>query len=803
MSMAGEDTNMADAVPEAYDLKIIPGRTVHDEDSDKESSDEVISEVSPTKEGLSHHDQESENDTARTSISQASSSEGDASSDRLEQRRTTCHYFDNFPQIVLEEQVLENDYFYQEHLKSCHFSSCEPLAAPHDDTLPDEPPLCAEAPIFSVTPYLRPVKLRDRLLSPRHIRLVKLLSPGHSNKCQRYNLRPQARDLRCEVYQASLDDVSSDGQPLFAALSYVCGSPTLTQRVWCGGEYIPTTHNLFEALLHVRDEDHPRLLWADGLCINQEDTDERNHQVGLLHRIYSQAHVIAWLGTGYGKDFTALANYLSFTAQLWTSVVRSEEAASLGGHSRILIAIAKHEECRQASKHPHRSLLPNMDRITNAAYFTRVWVAQEMFLGKTVVCQLGRQVFSVAVLTASLQYWSHRHGSSTSVEDVTFRYLEPSLSGNWEPLQMLTRAQDLSIVEGFGRRQCFDPRDHIYGLSALFEQSTAYPIDYSLSIAEVFCDFTVHCLETLSDWSVFDSYRTIMHSKFELPSWLLNWTRKDLEVARTIGLPSWCPYWARGDLEVGRNMLGTESRWHASGDSMISLERPAPFMITLKGHVISKVTWCSINAVVYQQSSAGLITEAVEYLCSCPQYSPLPTRPQGLDLTRLISWVLRCLTWIPDKDSWVTGEELHDELQDLTQTLIVESELEDSMQKLLGPVYLATAVPELCSLANFRISARIPLENFEAIVDMMETRISSASDGCRMFLTDDGMLGTGLPGMLAGDVLCVLFGSDVPYILRPTEAEGQYLLIGECYVRELMKGEAMEMDLQEQKLTLV
>jgi hypothetical protein len=794
---------MADAMLEAYALKIIQERTVHDEESDEDNSDEIVSEISSTKEGLTHHDQESDNDSTHTSVSQASSSEGDALSHRLEQPRTTCRYFDNFPQIVPKKQVLNSDYFYQEHLKSCHFSLCEPLAAPRDDTLPDEPPLRAEAPICSVTPHLRPVKLRDKLFSPRHIRLVKLLSPGHSNKCQRYNLRPQARYLRCEVYQASLDDVSSDGRPLFAALSYVCGSPTLTQRIWCGEEYIPTTDNLFEALLHVRDQEHPRVLWVDGLCINQDDTDERNHQVGLLHQIYSQAHVIAWLGTGNGKDFKPLTDYLSFTARLWTSVVRSEEAASLGGHSRILIAIAKYEKCRRASKHPHRSLFPNMDRIINAAYFTRVWVVQEMFLGKTVVCQLGRQVFSVAVLTASLQSWNHHRGSRTSVEDITFRYLEPSLSGNWEPLQMLTRAQDLSIVEGFGRRQCFDPRDHIYGLSALFEQPTAYPIDYSLSVAEVFCNFTVHCLGTLNDWSVFDSYRTIMHNNSELPPWLLNWTRRDLDIARTTGLPSWCPYWARGDLEVGRNMLGSETRWHASGDSILFLERPAPFMITLKGHAISRVTWCSRNAVVYQQSSAELIIEAVEYLRSCPQYSPLPTRPQDLDLTRPISSVLRCLSWIPDKDSWVTGEELHGELQDLTQTLIVESELEDRMQELLGPIYLATVVPELYSPANFKISARIPKDNFEALGDMMEARISSASDGCRLFLTDGGMLGTGLPGMVAGDIVCVLFGSDVPYVLRPTGTEEQYLLIGECYVKELMGGEAMLMGLQEQKFTLV
>lgn len=65
------------------------------------------------------------------------------------------------------------------------------------------------------------------------------------------------------------------------------------------------------------------------------------------------------------------------------------------------------------------------------------------------------------------------------------------------------------------------------------------------------------------------------------------------------------------------------------------------------------------------------------------------------------------------------------------------------------------------------------------------------------------MPGTGLPGVMAGDIVCILFGFDVPYILRPTEIEGEYLLIGECYVEELMEGKGMEMGLQEQRLTLV
>jgi hypothetical protein len=251
---------MADASPRTSDLQQPHANrhSVHDEGSD-------------------------DNDSADGSISQKSYTaqwQGSELSHQLEQRRATCRYFDNHSRMVQDEEVLRSDYFYQEHLKSCHFSPCKPIPAPHNDILPDKPPLRAEVPSCFTAHLLMPVKLRDKLLSPRHIRLVKLLPLSHSDGSdgsQRDLLRSQPSHLRFEVFQASLDDVSSAGQPIFAALSYVCGKSALTQHVHCGEDYVPTMLNLFEALFYVRHDDYPRLLWADGLCINQEDTKERNH----------------------------------------------------------------------------------------------------------------------------------------------------------------------------------------------------------------------------------------------------------------------------------------------------------------------------------------------------------------------------------------------------------------------------------------------------------------------------------------------------------------------------------------------
>jgi hypothetical protein len=185
---------------------------------------------------------------------------------------------------------------------------------------------------------------------------------------------------------------------------------------------------------------------------------------------------------------------------------------------------------------------PDFKQIINAAYFTRVWVAQEMFLGKSVTCQLGRQLFSVDTLMASLEIWTYRDGAAEK-EEICARCFEPSLSGRWDALQNATKTRDFSIVRGFGARQCSDPRDHIYGLSALFENPSEYPIEYSLSITEVFCNFTVHCCETLSSLSVLWLYRGITRSSdmsspissidddSALPSWYPSWVMREFHVA--------------------------------------------------------------------------------------------------------------------------------------------------------------------------------------------------------------------------------------------------------------------------------
>jgi hypothetical protein len=63
-------------------------------------------------------------------------------------------------------------------------------------------------------------------------------------------------------------------------------------------------------------------------------------------------------------------------------------------------------------------------------------------------------------------------------------------------------------------------------------------------------------------------------------------------------------------------------------------------------------------------------------------------------------------------------------------------------------------------------------------------------DGRRMFKTHDGRLGLAPPRAEAGDSICVFLGGDVPYILRDVNA-GIWEFIGECYLHEMMDGQAL------------
>lgn len=61
----------------------------------------------------------------------------------------------------------------------------------------------------------------------------------------------------------------------------------------------------------------------------------------------------------------------------------------------------------------------------------------------------------------------------------------------------------------------------------------------------------------------------------------------------------------------------------------------------------------------------------------------------------------------------------------------------------------------------------------------------------RFFITEDGHMGLGPRLIEPGDLVCVLLGSQVPFVLRRKVDHDGYVLVGECYCHGVMNGEAV------------
>lgn len=105
----------------------------------------------------------------------------------------------------------------------------------------------------------------------RYIRFL-LLEPGEPDD-----------PIVCTLHTSGLDEAQ------FEALSYVWGTPSMTERVSCDGKSIYITVNLRDALVQARHKSEPRALWVDSICINQEDREEKGLQVALMAEIYRKS----------------------------------------------------------------------------------------------------------------------------------------------------------------------------------------------------------------------------------------------------------------------------------------------------------------------------------------------------------------------------------------------------------------------------------------------------------------------------------------------------------------------------------
>jgi hypothetical protein len=153
----------------------------------------------------------------------------------------------------------------------------------------------------------------------------------------------------------------------------VWGDESKTREIIVNGHSMKVTVNLERALRAFRDgsEFHSNYgLWADAICINQKDYEERSRQVRKMREIYGKAWtVIAWLGeeaSQSDKAFQLLQKLCQFHNTQRNSFDLATQLSENPGYLG--------DGCWYA-------LMQLMER----PYWYRLWIIQEIVMGASAM----------------------------------------------------------------------------------------------------------------------------------------------------------------------------------------------------------------------------------------------------------------------------------------------------------------------------------------------------------------------------------------------------------------------------------
>ncbi|KAK4444771.1 heterokaryon incompatibility protein-domain-containing protein [Podospora aff. communis PSN243] len=407
----------------------------------------------------------------------------------------------------------------------------------------------------------------------------------------------------------SLREVNLNTNPHFLALSYTWRSPIYATKprigrpppephygVECDNEITNISPNLFHFLQNVlatlqrpraqrersgqktRPTSKPKLehllstlpIWIDALCINQANDSERQHQVLLMHEIYSRAeHVIVWLSASEldprGSVVWVHNTFIPALAKLSAAdpeFVATHLAADPLCESRPVVDRLGAAIC----SHWAATWLGFANFLDRHRWFDRGWVVQEVALGRpqniSVLC--GRTELSWVRLSAFSRFL-HQVGWAQSLRNtvnsrimVRANVLGGGLPPKWggirraiawkirsiEDIRRLVDAgpgkgADLgetmklwvlraSLLIGILRSSEFeDHRDHVYGalgmLSKLLPEGVESPItpNYGLHTDEVFTSVASTFIKGTQSLLELSQVEQWGHRRYRrLPSWV-------------------------------------------------------------------------------------------------------------------------------------------------------------------------------------------------------------------------------------------------------------------------------------------
>ncbi len=661
------------------------------------------------------------------------------------------------------------------------------------------------------------------LPSRRYIRLLKITD---SNPCN---------------IVIDLEAFCLDNLPEYDALSYTWGKAIgepgdnqdqpdsgVSQDIECDQHSIGVTENLFDALVEISRSELLGYVWVDALCINQSDNDERESQVLLMGDIFANTrHVIVWLG----KDTADLDAFIYIHGEL---------------HSRLIA----YEEIIEGEKAPPlRSMDPKFLKYLNMTlerwlalwesyarfyrrrrWFSRVWVIQEIAFPQKIIvrCACARldweRMVSIAVYIQLATTWwpelikekpKHSSGNRGIIQlDRYRRQIQDRTTPSTDFRALTARDQWYCSLLKWLRLaragEATEPKDKIYALLGIAKR--CLPPGMALPITP---NYKKDC-RVAEVYSTTSAVLLLNMPTLEVLSHTVSYTASKVE-----GLPSWSPDWSCPMQAIPFPIIShggpEDSLFNCSGDLSCdtSLRKISGSRLELLGNRFDRITVIAIQederitshfvdnifelvtemATVYHSTGQDRVEVLWRTILAdaigVPVASDKPSHPAGAGYVSYFqNWLL-----------YVTAQKLIDMGHSKRKAYI---EMLSKRNKTFGDSSVVLpSVKEISKLAALLGFCLTELENrgleireynrmIPQEVNEFQAMASRVLLGRRLFRTSLGCLGVGPKSMKVGDLVYLLQGGIVPFILRPSDHDySSFTLLGEAYVHGFMHGEML------------
>ncbi|OQE18710.1 hypothetical protein PENSTE_c017G02689 [Penicillium steckii] len=580
--------------------------------------------------------------------------------------------------------------------------------------------------------------------------------------------------------------------PKFRSISYAwaCDESGLARnrgiRIDGQGLYVlDSLYTFLEALKSKRTMYDGGWWWIDSVCIDQGNLEERASQVEHLQQIYRAAEqVIVWLGEE------------SHDSDLAIDFIKILDRYSREKHSveelRSELEIEKYHGEWKA-----------LEYFLARRWWSRMWTVQEFVLPRSISFWCGMRSIGRVSICRALAV-ANRCTTIGIKETAGFtnglnRRRVWGLYKAGKPGENVTLSLS-ALTSYFSSMDATDDRDRLYGLMALASDASLMDVNYFLPSQEIYLRFAQSFITHYKSLDII-SFASIYSS----PS--------------SSSQPSWVPYWQKKTPLVIPLMVSQSCRSHIG-----NLRTPHALEYDHSiGYSASKK-----RAAVYSFEGSNLLARGVvvdvvdglagnkkfELVQSSEWSSTQLSPPNNFSATEILVSVCRCIA-LDRKDRYLRyampSKDFFQDFVRLLEQLLTESQ----------SAFLSSPAQELQEWFEWTRSLQIHGRSFKTIlrdsldqdqVDIYRDPTNPAPNqdeyyhdtffgrffdtvvrlSLRLMVSRNGRIGMVQEKAMKGDLICVLFGCNVPVLLRNSESGDGVTFVGECFLDGCMDGSVLD-----------